>query len=370
MSSHPTYDELHELGKQVKNKAIAVTLEYAQYISQTGSQMSGDPDAPDSRSNDNRDTPKDSSTGIPLTAAQKADITSYLDTSYSWIVPSFTQFSHPDPADADGMLQDLLEARTILAPGLADVKVDDVTKAGTWTRPTKAVKEQLDVPINERMNLLNGDVKGWHGLGAQAFNRHLLAPLKTSIDYQHDVVFMLAAGIMGHQKIHQHARKDIMNIGHTTVQVLDTLDPRPCHGGKALPVTLTVLAALAGIGAAVATGGTAIVLGIAGAAAGGAAGLFPGGDDDSSSAGKNHKIHGDSPAKVLSSMNRMIIHLLTDIDTVEKRVADKLNGASKVLHDPTIYANMVPPLTAANNFTKLGKEGIGGIDSPAGMYDS
>ena len=379
--SYPSYEELEKLGKDVRDTAIRVTLKFAQYVGQTGEQMRHDPYAPNTRAHEQggRGRPvapvhSSGEYGIPMTAAQKAADTQYLMGIFDPVVGWFTQFARPNPADADAMLNELITAQTILRPGLEHPKGSSSgASVSDWTRENHITLRESATPIDERLRDISFGVRDWEGGAATSFGDNVLSPLQTSVNWQHDLVYILAVTLKTHQAIHAEAGENIRTIGTMTTQVLNALDPRPTAGwdgddNKGLAIGLTVLAAVAGIVATVATGGTALVAGVGAAAAGGAGGVlsfFTNVDPETHAV-----ISGGNPQSVVSSLSKAISKLIKNIDKAEREVASVLKRASAELAIKRNYENLVPPLTDAPDFVNLDGASYDTLNSSSGLYAS
>ncbi|GIG91239.1 hypothetical protein [Plantactinospora endophytica] len=194
----------------------------------------------------------------PLDAGQRAEMASW--SQIPGLFEPFAQLPDPDSGAFQTMIEDLKAAMGELSDG----------KIMPHDKPNKQGEQIPMVGDMVHMDIRNL-IDGWTGSASQAFIEFFIKPFPANLQSQFIAVHTLRSAIQAYQSVWRSARKDAMEVADKT---LDSLESN-CSAGLSASVALTVVASVAGVGTAFASGpllpGVLVLQVIAGTAQVGAA---------------------------------------------------------------------------------------------------
>lgn len=346
--AHPTEGQLRELGQRVLDTLVRMTIKQSESLVEARKRQLGE-DYPDYKPG------QPGSVNPPMKSGEEMwlqEIKPWIEKNYSWIPDTFATYAKPDEAQFDPLVASLVNGQTYLKPDLKTAG----EKWTKWLDPT--VVNGAGKTVFDQVGIVNSFVDDWHGTAADAFHENYLATFGTSIGYQHDLMFTLAATLQAGQEIYKRMGADIVNIGEKTIQVLETADDKDIKGTA---IALSVLGAVAGIAAAVATGGASILLAAVAATASTASDIVGAQDPPPP---PETPIKGSTTLEIIASMTDAISQLNQGIYDQEHKIARALVTINQTVGNMRKQIEIPPPaefnLMASANYT--------GITGPGGVY--
>jgi hypothetical protein len=320
-TDYHTYEQLQSLGQQVRDKAVAVSVEQesAQVVQQIQAEHANDPllDA----------------TGhvAPDPAITQQMIKSHAESMYQDIPAMFTAFATADPARMQPMIDSLWGVAyaldTKILGSVAHTPLDDPIPAGAW-HPGTSIQDRVQDIIDPRM-------KYWAGPAANTFETNYLRPLAATVTPQSEVAAALAVSLTAQKNLREHTHANIWQIGQETITVLDTLHHTHPHDAR---VVLDAFTAAIAVILAVPTDGWSF------AGAFGLVGAIQGLTD--SAANVTKIIGGKTVAAVISSMADAVSSLASGVDQQEQAITGFLDKVSSQITPADITAPQPTSVTS------------------------
>jgi len=257
-------------------------------------------------------------------------VEAYIREAYSFIPDMFAKFAEPRPEEFDPAIEQCARTLMILQPSL-----ERVTGLGqVFNASASATDVAADFPttVAERVSAVNSQVADWSGTAANAFHLHYMNEFPQSLQHQHEAVFGLAAAMEANQKIFENVGPDILSIGAKTKEALQHVTDKDPTG---VIIALTVVAAVATVGATATGVGAAAVPALAvafatvAASGSAAAGIIGATAEDPFEA----EIEGATTQQIMVSMVDRVSDLYRFIDEQEQKIVTALNGADNYLHE-------------------------------------
>jgi hypothetical protein len=308
VSDYHTYEELRQLGEQVRDRAIQVSVEYesAQVVKAIHAEHAYDPLV-------------DATGHVAADPTITQDtIRSYAQEAYAGVPQFFTVFATPDPAGMQPTIDTLMRTAYALAPtavtdsllaanqGKQAVDLSLPLPPGAW-HPATSVETRVD-------DIIARGIVDWKGDGADAFERDYLRPLETAVLPQSELAVALAYALRAHKETRERMHNNIWDIGQKTLTALDSL--HACNPREA-STALTVFLAAVSVLLAIPTGGWSVraAVGLGNAVQG--FGGTVGGSTDA----PVKDIGGATVNAVVSSMADAIASLTTGVDQQEQTIS-------------------------------------------------
>ena len=237
-ADYHTRDDLQTLGEQIRDKAIRVTVEYesAQVVGAIHTGHAHDPMVDGS----GRIAPDP-----PIT---DRTISAWAHGAYDGVPAMFTSFATADPRGIQPMIDALWGVAFALKPeilaSLIHSQFDDPIPAGAWKPGTDLTTRVTDI-IDTRLRY-------WHGTASDRFAQDFLNPLRGAVSRQCELAVALAVALTAQQQVTLAAHRDVWDIGHKTLAVLDSLHACSPHDAT---VALAVVTAAISVILAVPTSG-------------------------------------------------------------------------------------------------------------------
>jgi hypothetical protein len=199
----------------------------------------------------------------------------------------------------------------------------------------------------------------WTGRAALEFTETFVRPFPLLTTNQYLLAAILRSGIEAQVVIWEAARRDIMEIGYTTLAALDGLEGCK-HDDGGLGVVLQVASVVATVAAFFVTrGGAKIALEVVGAV-GGIVGDVIGNGEAPAAPTNRFGIGGAHTWDVIASMSNAIRHLRGTIEEQERRVQAALHAATTVVAgQPGLFVVPRPALAGATAATIASPEYMG-----------
>jgi hypothetical protein len=166
-------------------------------------------------------------------------------------------------------------------------------------------------------------LEDWTGKAAVTFKQNFLDTFPPVVRNQFILASVLKAGLEAHMSMWAKARDDVDKIAHTT---MDALDNAACCDKNAWTVSFTVVASVAAVSAALASGGTAapVALTAVGAAAQVVAATPP--------SNTEKQYAGETAVQITNAMKQALSTLADYIHEVETTGRDGVPGIGPALH--------------------------------------
>jgi hypothetical protein len=326
MSNYHTYEELRQLGEQVRDRAIRVSIDYesAQVVQMIHTEHANDPLV--------------DGTGhvAPDPTITQDMIKSYAHEAYAGIPEFFTAFATPDPGRMQPAIDTFMRAAYALAPtkiidgmlsqNLAKHTLDFSLPAGAW-HPARSIETRLDEIRDRRLN-------AWQGRAEESFKFDYLPSLKAVVSPQSELAIVLATSLRAQKEAREASHSNIWDIGQSTLTVLDHLHAcRP----KDVSTALTVFVSAVSVILAVPTDGWSVRAGVGlGMAVKGFVDSF-----GSTTEAPVKTIGGHTVNAVISSMTEAIASLTTGVDQQEQAIGWFLGQVGPAITKDDITA--LPP---------------------------
>ncbi|MGX7673858.1 hypothetical protein [Plantactinospora sp. DSM 117369] len=262
--------------------------------------------------------PDENGGGTTLDPIQKAEMASWSQ------IPSlfepFAQLPDPDSGAFTTMIEDLKAAMSELSDGRI-------------LPPSKANQE------GERISMV-GDMKhmdvrnlvdGWTGSAAQNFINNFIKPFDAKIQSQFIAVYTLRGAVQAYQNVWRNARKDAMEVADKTLDALES----DCSLGVSASVGLTVVASVAAVGTAFASGpvlpGVLVLQLISGAAQTGASMASEKKKEEVNISGADPLVIVPKLRQALTKLQKAIIEEQDEVHSVTQKNLGKLQAERKAL---------------------------------------
>jgi hypothetical protein len=266
------------------------------------------------------------------------DIVAYTEQEFSGTAGMFEPFlTMPDPGQFDPMLQDLRAARNMLSSGQASM--DPVNKL--------VVTANLAM---EGMTTVGKNVQDWRGAAAAAFKQNFVEPFPAITANQFALVATLNGAMEAERALWDECRKNVDDIAHKAIMALEVMDE--CSPDDQVCI-LTVASSVFAVAAVLTTGGAAIALTVAGAAAQ-AAGGVPRDEPP------KVQFDGQTPQAILKQVQDGLDKLADVTNRKEKQVAEAMTAsASTLAANKSRFVSPRPSLADATASTVTGPSGLG-----------
>ncbi|GII21757.1 hypothetical protein [Planosporangium mesophilum] len=257
---------------------------------------------------------------------------------YQGVAGMFTPFlGMPDPAKFKPMIGYLKTAMRALSSG----------------QPGNDPVYKADVPANDDlqgMTTVGRAVQDWRGVAAVAFRQNFVEPFPAITTNQFAVVATLKGAIDAEQALWGAARDSVDQIAHKAQAALDVMND--CNP-KDQTALLTVASSVFAVAAGVTTGGAAIALTVAGAAAQVGSGI-------PREEPKKVEFSGKTPDAIIGQVQAALNILVADIDTKELAIAGAVSAsASCIAGNRDRFISARPSLADADARTVTGPRGLG-----------
>lgn len=266
------------------------------------------------------------------------DIVAHAQQQFSGTAGMFTPFmTMPDPGGFDPMLSDLGLAINALSAG-----------EGT-TDPVSKLKVTAN-PAMEGMTTVSKNIQDWRGAAATAFKQNFVEPFPAITANQFALVATLNGAIEAEKALWDECRKNVDDVAHKAIKALEIMDE--CSPDEQVCL-LTVASSVFAVAAVLTTGGAAIALTVAGAAAQAWSGTPR--DDPPKVA-----FDGQTPQDILKQVQDALNTLAEVTNAKEKLIADAMTSSAATLAaNKSRFVSPRPALADATASTVTGPTGLG-----------
>ncbi len=266
------------------------------------------------------------------------DIVAHTEQQFSGTAGMFTPFlSLPDPGQFDPMLEYLRVAMNTLSSGQGSQ--DPVNKTVVTANPAM-----------EGMTTVGKNIQDWRGAAAAAFKQNFVEPFPAITANQFALVATLKGAMEAEKALWDECRKNVDDIAHKAIKALAVMDE--CSPDEQVCL-LTVASSVFAVAAVLTTGGAAIALTVAGAAAQAASGAPR--DDP-----PKVQFDGQTPQDILKQVQDGLNTLADVTNRKEKQVADAMTAsASTLAANKSRFVSPRPALADATASTVTGPNGLG-----------
>ena len=266
------------------------------------------------------------------------DIVTHVEGQFSGTAGMFAPFlTMPDPGQFNPMLGYLSSAMNTLSSGQGSE--DPVNKTVITANPAM-----------EGMTTVGKNVQDWRGAAATAFEQNFVEPFPAITANQFALVATLKGAIEAEQALWEECRKNVDDIAHKAIKALEVMDE--CSPDEQVCL-LTVASSVFAVAAVLTTGGAAIALTVAGAAAQAASGVPM--DDP-----PKVQFDGQTPEDILKQVQDALNQLAEVTNSKEKLVAGAMtSSASTLAANKSRFVSPRPALADATATTVTSPAGLG-----------
>jgi hypothetical protein len=321
-ADYHTAAELQQLGEQIRDKAIEVTIrvESAQASQLIRLQHDGED---------------------PLVARDHPITPQYLNTwahgTYDAVPSMFTSFATPNPRNTQPTIDSLWGVAYALKPDILGSvlhsELNNPIPAAAW-KPDNDVATRITDITNTRLDY-------WHGQASDSFQFGFLSKLTKAVPQQCELAVALAVALTAQQQLTLAKHKDVWEVGHKTLTALDGLHD-PCQGHD-INVVLTVVTAAISVILAVPTRGLSLA---------GLLGLTKASQGLATTVNTNWKIGGETVYSVINSMADTLAGVLTGQDEQEQVIQQYLDKIGTEISPQDITPPEPKPLTNLANASR------------------
>jgi len=266
------------------------------------------------------------------------DIVAHTQQQFSGTAGMFTPYlTMPDPNQFTPMLSYLNSAMSTLSSGQGSE--DPVNKTVVTANPAM-----------EGMTTVGKNIQDWRGAAATAFKQNFVEPFPALTANQFALVATLNGAMEAEKALWGECRKNVDDIAHKAIKALEVMDE--CSPDEQVCL-LTVASSVFAVAAVLTTGGAAIALTVAGAAAQAWSGVPM--DDPPKVA-----FDGQTPQDILKQVQDALNQLAEVTNAKEKLIADAMtSSASTLAANKARFVSPRPALADATATTITTPTGLG-----------
>jgi hypothetical protein len=266
------------------------------------------------------------------------DIVGFTQQQFAGTYAMFAPFmTMPDPGGFTSMIGDLTGAMNQLSSGQGTE--DPVNKTIVTANPAM-----------EGMTTVGKNVQDWRGAAATAFKQNFVEPFPPISANQFALIATLKGAMEAEKALWDECRKNVDDIAHKAIKALEVMDE--CSPDEQVCL-LTVASSVFAVAAVLTTGGAAIALTVAGAAAQAWSGAPR--DDP-----PEVQFDGQTPQDILKQVQDALNRLAEITNAKEKLIGDAMTSSAATLAaNKARFVAPRPALADATAATVTGPTGLG-----------